>query len=127
MILTNQHREEASVGRLRIHCGKCGNSWEVYHRDNWKDWRARTCPVCGESVDAQSWEGVLRGFHELEDANLELIKDHSQAQMTMFAVDYVADREKESPDDLREEFEELRENLERMEKEINTLFYGVEG
>lgn len=114
------------MGRLRIRCGKCGNSWEIYHRDNWKDWRARTCPVCGESVDKQSWEGVLRGFHELEDANLELIKDHSQANMTMFAVDYIADREKE-PEDLRDEFEDLREEFDKLEKQLNALFYGMEG
>ena len=39
------------MGHLKIHCDGCGSDWVVYHRDNWKDWKARTCPVCGKSID----------------------------------------------------------------------------
>lgn len=80
------------MGRLSIYCDSCGGSWEVLHRDNWKDWRARTCPICGKSIDSGTWEkSVLRAFGEMEDANLELMKNHVQYHGAIFTVDYISD------------------------------------
>ena len=80
------------MGHLKITCDGCGESWSVYCRDNWKDWRARTCPICGRSIDSQTWARfVLRAFGEMNDANIELMKDHSQSHGTLFTVDYISD------------------------------------
>ena len=80
------------MGHLLIHCDTCGCDWNVYHRDNWKDWRARTCPACGKSVDPGTWEmSVLKAFGEMEDANLELTKDHDQSHEALFTVSYMPD------------------------------------
>lgn len=103
------------MGKLLIHCDECGSDWFVYHRDNWKDWKARTCPVCGESIDPGTWErSVLKAFGEMEDANIELEKDFTQSDGSYFRVSYIPDavvrhkRNTEEMDLLREEIEELR-------------------
>ena len=80
------------MGHLKITCDGCGGNWVVYHRDDWKDRRARTCPICGKSIDPGTWDrSILRAFGEMEDANLELAKDHSQSHGTLFTVDYISD------------------------------------
>lgn len=38
---------------LRIHCNTCGGTWEIYHRGNWNDDKARQCPQRHGIVDAQ--------------------------------------------------------------------------
>ena len=59
---------------------------------DWKDWKARTCPVCGKSIDPGTWDRqVLRAFGEMEDANIELLKDHQQSHGTLFTVSYIPD------------------------------------
>ena len=80
------------MGHLSIHCSFCGSEWIVYHRDDWKDWKARTCPVCGKSIPEKTWSlSVLKGFNEMEDASLELVKDYEQDHGTLFTVSYVPD------------------------------------
>lgn len=109
------------MGHLKIHCDGCGSDWVVYHRDDWKNWKARTCPVCGKSIDPGTWERqILRAFGEMEDANLELSKDHAQYHGTLFTVDYVADvvfpnKEKsEVIDQLTEEIADLRDQIAKL-------------
>ena len=114
------------MGQLKIHCDACGSDWIVYHRDNWKDWKARTCRVCGKSVDPGTWErSVLKGFNEMEDANIELVKDHTQSHGTLFSVSYVPDvvfpnkETSETVEKLREDVEDLRSIVEKL---INGVF-----
>ena len=64
------------MGYLKIHCGNCGGSWEIYQRD-WKADKSRQCPHCFSSVDAQIWAKlVLPAFAAALDANAELYKHH---------------------------------------------------
>lgn len=82
------------MGRLRIYCGNCKNYWEVYSRDDWKSWRARTCPVCSAEVNSSIWEeNILKGFGELEDGNRELLKEISRDDDSPagFGVSYIED------------------------------------
>ena len=110
------------MGHLQVHCEGCGSDWSVYHRDDWKDWKARTCPVCGKSVYPGTWSReILRAFGEMEDANIELLKDHQQSNGTLFTVSYIPDvvfPNKGSTDGLREEIEDLKESVE----EVKGLF-----
>lgn len=104
------------MGHLKIHCDSCGSDWNVYHRDSWREWRARTCPVCMASIDQTTWEqSILRGFNELEDASRELVKDHNQYHGALFTVGYEPDviypNSSDDVNKLREEIEELREAL----------------
>jgi len=119
------------MGHLKISCDGCGSSWIVYHRDDWKGWKARTCPVCGKAIDPGTWERqVLRGFGEMEDANLELMKDHTQSHGTLFTVSYIPDVVFPNKDDrldfLQEEVEDLKENLNKLttvaQRFINSFF-----
>lgn len=105
------------MGHLKIHCDNCGGDWLIYHRDNWKDWKARTCPICGESINKSTWEqSVLKAFGEMSDANLELAKDNAQYHGTLFTVSYEPDmiypNKAEGTAELKEELEELREAVE---------------
>lgn len=120
------------MGHLKIHCDGCGSDWIVYHRDDWKDWKARTCPVCGKSIDPGTWDRqVLRAFGEMEDANLELMKDHTQSHGTLFTVGYVPDvifpnRENtEAVDQLREEVEDLKDGIDNLRSIVEKLINGV--
>lgn len=77
---------------MKIHCGYCSDSWEIYHRDNWKDDSARTCPHCFQKIDRQTWDNqVLPAFAAVHDANAELFKDHTGYHKPLFTVDVVAD------------------------------------
>lgn len=118
------------MGRLSIHCYGCGSDWEVLHRDDWKDWKARTCPVCGKSIDPGTWErSVLRGFGEMEDANIELMKDHTQSHGTLFTVSYVPDvtfpDQAEESDRLAEEIEDLRDGIDNLRGVVMKLIDNV--
>lgn len=63
---------------LKIYCGKCGGSWQVYQRDNWKDERMRICPHCYNEIEKGLWErSIIRAFGECADAERELINDHN--------------------------------------------------
>lgn len=77
---------------LRIHCDVCGGTWEVYHRDNWKDDKARQCPHCFAKIDRSVWEKeVLPAFGAVQDANAELFKEHTGYHRPLFTFDVIAD------------------------------------
>lgn len=120
------------MGHLQIHCDCCGSDWSVYHRDDWKDHKARTCPVCGKSIDSGTWERqVLRAFGEMEDANLELVKDNAQYHGTLFTVGYVPDvifpnkAQTEELNQLREDISDLTDSLDNLKNIVTKLIDGV--
>lgn len=120
------------MGHLSIHCDGCGSDWIVYHRDDWKGWKSRTCPVCGKSIDPGTWErSVLCAFGEMEDANLELSKDHAQSHGTLFTVSYIPDvifpnkGDTEEIDQLREEVEDLKDGIENLRSVVSKLIDGI--
>lgn len=77
---------------LRIHCDVCGGTWDVYHRDNWSDENARTCPHCFSKISRAVWEkNVIPAFCEAEDANAELFKEHTGYHRPLFTFDVIAD------------------------------------
>ena len=77
---------------MRIHCDVCGGTWEVYHRDNWKNGKARQCPHCFSEIDGNTWENeVLPAFGAVQDVNAELFKDSTGYHKPLFSIDFVAD------------------------------------
>lgn len=77
---------------MKIHCGYCGQKWEIYERDDFNHWKARTCPHCGSKIDEQTWQRqILPGFGQIADANRELMKDHTGYHIPLFTVDVIAD------------------------------------
>ncbi len=113
------------MGHLSIYCESCGSNWNVYHRDDWKDWKSRTCPVCGKMIDPGTWDRqILRAFGEMEDANCELVKDHTQSHEPLFTVSYI-------PDVLfpnrgnTEEIEGLRDEIDNLQAVVKKLIDGL--
>lgn len=120
------------MGKLSIHCENCGSDWVVYHRDDWKNWKARTCPVCGKEIDPGTWgRSVLKGFGEMEDAQIELVKDHNRYHIPLFTISYLPDVEfpdkgnKEEIDQLKEEIECLKEGVDRIHETMSDLISTV--
>lgn len=111
------------MGHLKIRCGGCGSDWIVYHRDDWKDWKARTCPVCGKSIPSGTWERqVLRAFGEMEDTARDLVNDHVGSHGTLFTVDYISDVVFPNDDGgIREEIEDLRETIDGIRGVVKKL------
>lgn len=113
------------MGHLQIHCYGCGHEWSVYHRDDLRDWKIRTCPVCGKKVSQRTWDrDVLTAFDQLENANLELARDHTQDHGTLFSVAYVPDvifPEAEKENGLREEISDLRESVDSIKNVVGQL------
>ena len=74
---------------LKIHCGNCGKSWEVYQRDMKKE-QSRQCPHCMSEIDSQTWSTqIIPSLCMVSDANRELIKNHLGYQETLFKVDVI--------------------------------------
>ena len=81
------------MGHLSIRCISCGNKWDVHHRDDWKDWKARTCPVCQKEINKAIWEqAVLPAFNEAEEMSMEMFKYKEP-----FVIGYVMDVPKPVP------------------------------
>ena len=77
---------------MRIQCDYCGGRWEVYHRDDWHDDRARTCPHCYQKIDRQLWDRqVLPAFGAVEDLNKELYKEHAGYHHPLFQIGFYPD------------------------------------
>lgn len=107
------------MGKIHIFCNGCGTTWTVLHRDNWGEWKSRTCPCCGKEMDFHSWESVVRAFHEYEDAQRELIQEAQQPKGTLFKVSFEYDinmNDFESP-----ELRKLKEDVSNMREEIGDL------
>ena len=128
--------EGGKMGKLSIHCYGCGTEWDVLHRDDWKHWKARTCPVCGKEIDPGTWSRyILPAFNGMEDANIELMKDHTQSHGTLFTVSYIPDvvfPDAEDDDPVREEVESLREDIEDLkvgiedlQRTVTNMFEGI--
>lgn len=77
---------------LKIYCDVCGGSWEIYHRDNWKDDKARKCPHCFSKIPIELWAGeIIPAFTATHEANTELYKAHVCRHTPLFSFDIVAD------------------------------------
>ena len=67
----------------------------------------------------------------MEDANLELVKDHTQSHGTLFTVSYIPDvifpnkENTEAVDQLREEVEDLKDGIDNLRKIVTKLIDGV--
>ena len=111
------------MGHLKIRCGGCGSDWVVYHRDDWKDWKARTCPMCGKSIPSGLWERqILRAFGEMEDTARELVNEHTGNHGTLFTVDYIADVVFPNDDGgISDQIGELREEIDEIGDEIDEI------
>lgn len=78
------------MGYLKIHCDRCSGVWEVYAHQI-KDERTRQCPHCHAEIDKQTWERqIVPAFGALDDANRELLKDHTGYHVPRFWVEYGA-------------------------------------
>lgn len=102
--------------RLNIFCNGCGTSWTVLHRDEYGNWKPRTCPCCGKEINEQIWYQVIRALHEYGDAQREIIKEAQQPKGTLFEFRFEYDinrAEFGSPDvnRLREEVSNMREEF----------------
>ena len=77
---------------MKIHCDSCGETWEIYGRDNWKAETARQCPHCFQKIDRTIWEkNIILAFSAARDANAELHKAHTGEDKPLFSVDFIAD------------------------------------
>ena len=78
---------------LKVTCENCGGKWDVYHRDNWKDDRARTCPHCYAEVNAEIWAShVVPAFALADEGNRELTKLSSEMRRPGFSFDLISDK-----------------------------------
>ena len=100
------------MGHLKIYCDSCGSDWNVYSRDNWNDKRSRTCPVCGKSINPNTWnDRITPAFYEMESVSVALLAD-TMEHAPLFTVSYSSDLIFPNRDSGR--------NREIMEREENT-------
>lgn len=78
------------MGFLRIYCDYCKQNYEVY-RHQINDDKANRCPHCLQKIDNQTWKQIQRAWGEMEDSNMELMKDHTGYHKPIFTVSYIPD------------------------------------
>lgn len=77
------------MGYLKIKCGCCGGTWEVYRKLREYD-AARTCPHCDKRIAGDTWrEKVLPAYNAMFDANIALGQDHVNYHTADFEVSYI--------------------------------------
>ena len=77
---------------IRIHCGYCKRTYEVYERDDLQGDRARVCPHCSTKIDRETWLfSVVPAFKAASDANRKLYEDHVNKHNAIFTVAFVPD------------------------------------
>ena len=80
------------MGFLRIHCGDCGGTWEVYGHDDFRNAKNKICPHCFANIDGQDWKNaVVPAFGAMLDLNRTLQNTSTGYHAPLFSVDYVAD------------------------------------
>lgn len=106
---------------MRIHCGACGGTWEVYRR--WRDTSgARKCPHCDYTIDGDTWvKKILPAFQAVGAANMELAQDHIEKHTAEFEIDFVADGKFQNADkaEILNELAELQYRINSLEKMQN--------
>ena len=76
---------------MRLHCGACGGTWEVYTRQR-DSKTARICPHCEHKINRDTWEDkILPAFQAAGAANLALVSDSVNNHTGDFEVDFIAD------------------------------------
>lgn len=113
------------MGYLRICCGNCGGSWEIYAAHNaWNKQQIRICPHCNAAIDAQTYrKQIVPAFSAMLDANAELYKDHTgYTGQPMFTVNYVEDRPlRNDLQDLIEDVAVLRSDVAETQETVKRL------
>ena len=76
---------------MRFHCDSCGGKWDVYAHMKEYD-QSRTCPHCGQRIDADTWQkSILPAYKAVKAANEVIYHDHIEFHSGVFAVDFIAD------------------------------------
>lgn len=64
----------------------------MYHRGDIYNKEQRTCPHCGQKIQAQTWDKfIIPALGTAIDANIELAKDHTGMHTALFSFDVIAD------------------------------------
>ena len=91
---------------LKLYCDVCGGAWEVYLRDKWNDAKTRQCPHCQSKIDPELWDNkVIPALVAVHDANLALMKNHTDYYQPLFSFDVEADhlyKNREPADELEQ-------------------------
>ena len=77
---------------MKIYCDYCGQTWEVYARDEPQRPTASRCPHCGKAkVKPETWKEMIDCMKHVEEVNMMLAIDHANECYIPFAVSYLAD------------------------------------
>lgn len=75
---------------LKIHCGYCGGTWDVYHKVRKFNTTGR-CPHCDSRIDDATWAKILTAYDAMNAVNMELHTNHEFKHMPWFEADYIND------------------------------------
>lgn len=108
---------------MKLHCGACGGTWEVYRRQR-DTAAARACPHCDYTIDKDTWkEKILPAFQAVCDANLALASDHTEKHTAEFQIDFMADGKFQNADkgEIFNEISDLKDDLRNMAQAVQTI------
>lgn len=78
------------MGFIRVHCGYCSDTWDVYDRDKTNP-LANQCPHCFKEIDRQTWEKqIIPAWAAMDYAGRELFKDHTGFGVPLFHIDCIS-------------------------------------
>lgn len=113
-------KEGDSMGYIRIHCGYCGGTWEVYRRQMDIS-NARICPHCDSRIDSDTWASkIMPAVEKMNKVNLDLIDHHLKNHSAGYEVDYIADGYFQDAKfaDLKNQMYELQNTLETLQEAL---------
>ncbi len=77
---------------MRIYCDYCGQTWEIYSRDDLTSKKARTCPHCGAAkIKPGTWDRIVQILELSKLANEQLVEDHINDHNALFSVSFIDD------------------------------------
>ena len=75
---------------VKMTCGGCANTFEVYSQAmNCRDNPVR-CPHCLQQMDAKHWDNLIDAFFTASDWNYQVFKAHDEHGTPLFDLEFLS-------------------------------------
>lgn len=72
---------------VKVRCGNCGGTFELYHKEMVQQDTPARCPHCYTQMSEKQWAGLVNCYHTLQDWNGQTLKSHEEYGAPAFSAE----------------------------------------